>query len=242
MAAAHHGHGNNENNNGLAGHSEPMAIPNAGSRQGGHRRRSASVSTSSASSASSNSPIASPLVQTPLSTTQSRVPATSPSTSPILSYFLASQSPTAKSGNAATFPFARNFGGPVFEEDEQECELPVAAHARRSSTAAAGFFSQQQQPSPAAPEARGHGVLRRLSLGGAFNRPQTPYSARAPPSPPPNSAVSPTGGSFAAGPPTPRMKVRRATLAPETVGGGKPRRAPSPMGERILKGHFDGFN
>jgi hypothetical protein len=27
-----------------------------------------------------------------------------------------------------------------------------------------------------------------------------------------------------------------------SIDNGRPRRAPSPMGERILKGHFDGFN
>ncbi|KAI0671866.1 hypothetical protein C8Q78DRAFT_1078617 [Trametes maxima] len=38
----------------------------------------------------------------------------------------------------------------------------------------------------------------------------------------------------------PARKARRAnTMAPGTP---RPRRAPSPMGERILKGHFDGFN
>ena len=38
----------------------------------------------------------------------------------------------------------------------------------------------------------------------------------------------------------PLRKTRRAnTLAPGTA---RPRRAPSPMGERILTGHFDGFN
>jgi len=59
---------------------------------------------------------------------------------------------------------------------------------------------------------------------------QSPSSA----GPAPETNLSPQ-------PVSPRSKTTRraATLG---VDGGKPRRAPSPMGERILKGHFDGFN
>lgn len=55
-----------------------------------------------------------------------------------------------------------------------------------------------------------------------------------PPSPPPNTAVQ------TAPPNTPFVNkpVRSATIS---VDNGRPRRVPSPMGERILKGHFDGF-
>ena len=55
-----------------------------------------------------------------------------------------------------------------------------------------------------------------------------------PPSPPPNSAVTPTAESQ----PFANRPRRSATLSAAT----RPKRAPSPMGERILKGHFDGFN
>lgn len=56
------------------------------------------------------------------------------------------------------------------------------------------------------------------------------------PSPPPNSAVSssPIMHDF-----LPKRKARRSATVTEHT---RPRRAPSPMGERILKGHFDGFN
>jgi hypothetical protein len=55
---------------------------------------------------------------------------------------------------------------------------------------------------------------------------------------PPNTPAveRPREGAAALG----MRKTRRAnTLAPGTP---RPKRAPSPMGERILTGHFDGFN
>jgi hypothetical protein len=116
--------------------------------------------------------------------------------------------------------------------------------------------------------ARGAGVLRRLSLGGGLNSvrafhakldssnlillqaffqgaPNRP-SSPPPPATPPPSAVTPSATSdFAANQNIPRPDVRSrirrsATLS---VPPTNPRhRAPSPMGERILKGHFDSFN
>jgi len=150
-----------------------------------------------------------------------------------LSYFLA-QSPTKTPG---TFPF-RKFGSataPVFEEDEPDAkEVPVASHARRASTAVAGRFAQQQ-PLPNAHNERGQGLLRRLSLSSnTFMAPTD--GKRSPPLAPPNTAVSPTDASQMPFGTKPR---RSATLSSTE---GRPRRAPSPMGERILKGHFDGFN
>lgn len=128
-----------------------------------------------------------------------------------------------------------------------------------------------QQPTSASafPEehqGRAAGLLRRLSLGGALGRvctssdhvtdlvahtlaasqPQLPVVPKAP-SPP----TTPMAGhplertatvSGVAQPhvsPSPRKARRSNTLAPGTA---RPPRAPSPMGERILKGHFDGFN
>jgi hypothetical protein len=133
----------------------------------------------------------------------------------------------------------------VFEEEEIVEEVPVAAHARRASTA--GRFGQQQSL-PAMPESqqeRGTGLLRRLSLGNAFARPGNTGPTERVPSPPrpatpPNTAVCSAGNntkmSNAQG-----TRVRRSATV-NVDASGKIRRAPSPMGERILKGHFDGFN
>jgi hypothetical protein len=168
----------------------------------------------------------------------------SPTNSPILSYFMA-QSPT----KTATFPFNRKFPGrpPVFEEDETDTEVPVAAHARRASTATAGRFSQQQQQTPVMPDSqqnRGTGLLRRLSLSNALVKPPSGARMPSPPRPaaPPNTAVSPSGDGARLPVVTPRGTRARRSATLNADGGGKPRRAPSPMGERILKGHFDGFN
>lgn len=160
-----------------------------------------------------------------------------------------SQSPTKTA--PSTFPFNRKFGGapPVFEEEETVEEVPVAVHARRASTA--GRFGPQQ-PAPVMPDPqreRGTALLRRLSLGNAFARPAVTERGPSPPHPrtPPNTAVPNTavdsGNGYSKMPNVNAKgtRVRRsATL--NVDGGGRTRRAPSPMGERILKGHFDGFN
>ncbi|KAF5341377.1 hypothetical protein D9758_012249 [Tetrapyrgos nigripes] len=182
------------------------------------RGRSGSVSSSSTDSPPSELP-------TPNSAgrTSPRIALPSPGSSPILSYFLA-QSPSKTN---ATFPF-RKFGtAPVFEEDESGVNEPHAAHhARRASTTVADRFTQPTNPVPDGHFERGSGLMRRLSLSTTG----PPSFGKRSPDAPPNSAVSPTGQGF---PPQ-----RRATLSADP----KPRRAPSPMGERILKGHFDGFN
>lgn len=115
---------------------------------------------------------------------------------------------------------------------------------------------------------RGTGVLRRLSLSSGFGRvciplayptPDSPEMARSspyqpnimslnrpqsPPRPgtPPPSAVNmaPQNGGLSVA--SPGRKPRRATTLGVRPADSKVRRAPSPMGERILKGHFDGFN
>lgn len=174
-----------------------------------------------------------PQVQTPLSPNSPRVPVASPSSSPILNFL--SQSPTAKSPSSLPY---RGFGAPVFEEDPPE-EFPATVHARRSGTT--GRFVT---PSSVAPESqldRGAGLLRRLSLGSALAKPPNMDHTRSqsPPRPaaPPNSAITPTTASL------PPFTVRRAKRsATVSIDSGRQRRAPSPMGERILKGHFDGFN
>ncbi|KAI0749688.1 hypothetical protein C8Q80DRAFT_1269525 [Daedaleopsis nitida] len=176
-------------------------------------RRRRSDSGSDSSSDSSVSP-ASPL-PTPTSGTLPRIAPISPSTSPILSYFL-SQSP--KSSPSATFPFRRGMSGALFEDED--------------------VFE------PEKPQERAAGLLRRLSLGGNMARPPVPVLK------PINTAVAaqghavrsttPPGMKAGMDPATPTRKARRAnTIAPGTT---RPPRAPSPMGERILKGHFDGFN
>jgi hypothetical protein len=172
---------------------------------------------------------------TPLSGLSPRVTIPSPGSSPILSYFLA-QSPT----KSQTLPF-RKFGtAPVFEDDETQNNQPIppaAHHARRASVTVADRFTQPNS-TPALPDShveRGAGLLRRLSLSTgapAFGKGPTQF----PPEVPPNTAVSPTAQNL----PYPRdARHRRATTANSPV---LPHRAPSPMGERILKGHFDGFN
>ncbi|KAF7968963.1 hypothetical protein HWV62_22121 [Athelia sp. TMB] len=215
-------------------HSQPIPIGSAHSR-----RRSASIS-SSTSSGSPTSPIE---PQTPLgNTTPPRMfPANlSPSKSPILSYFMSQ--PPAKSNTFPSFSNRGRFGGPpVFEEDEEDVETPIAAHARRASTAGT-FGPSQGRPINDAQHERGTALLRRLSLGGAFARPPINTSEqRRMPSPPPNSAVTPPASNKVPGMSPKGTRTRRsATLNVDDR--GHPRRAPSPMGERILKGHFDGFN
>ncbi|KAK0500157.1 hypothetical protein EDD18DRAFT_1068184 [Armillaria luteobubalina] len=223
-------------------HSKPIPIVT---------RRGRSTSVSSSSSGSSNSPTEIP---TPISTSTSpvRIGPVSPGSSPILSYFF-SQSPTkAPPGSASTYPF-RKFGpAPVFEGmltyfgswysanplpvEAEDKEIPVAAHARRTSTAVAGRFAQPQLSMPEPHAERGTGLLRRLSMSSAFAKPSDMRS-RSPPNAPPNSAVSPTESKQ-----LPFVRDSRPRRSATISVDAKPRRAPSPMGERILKGHFDGFN
>ncbi|KAJ7238575.1 hypothetical protein B0H12DRAFT_1137251 [Mycena haematopus] len=189
------------------------------------RPRSLSVSSGESSgSASSPTEIPTPMSS---STTPPRFNA-SPGTSPILSYFLA-QSPTKSPG---TFPFRKL---PVFEEEDSDA-LPAVSHARRASTVVAGRFAQNPTAIPDAHNERGQGLLRRLSLSTGFMSPAD--GKRSPPNAPPNTAVSPTQATLPFGRDA-RSPRRSAILS---AGDGRPRRAPSPMGERILKGHFDGFN
>ncbi|KAI0310977.1 hypothetical protein OF83DRAFT_1225593 [Amylostereum chailletii] len=235
-------------------HSSPIPIA------GQNRRRAMSYSSSS----SEGSPSSPQSVQTPITPYPPKI-ATSP-TSPILSYFMGA-SPTKTS---ATFPFRRPSGfpgaGPVFEDDEtQEDPLPTHNHVRRATTAGWGASGRFPQPNPIAVPAvehvqrdRGAGVLRRLSLSAGFGLvclvfnpvfwvvidkaflPESPIDTPRPATPPPSAYASvPPANSLPTANPNAR-KARRATMmgaAPEPR-----RRAPSPMGERILKGHFDGFN
>jgi len=109
----------------------------------------------------------------------------------------------------------------------------MGGHTRRASWAQTPSLSANGGVSQASGNDRGTGVLRRLSLSSAFQRPL-------PPAPPP-SAVSPTL------PRTGRLPVPRAQgeslkrAATLSVSDPAKKRGISPMGERLLKGHFDGF-
>jgi len=187
-------------------------------------------------------------------------PGSSP-TSP-LAYFLGTTSPmktTTGAGNGGGF-----FGGKIVSAMDESDDGPpgagaiglfgVGGHTRRASTSwAQGAGAGVGTMPPAVPQsptnARGTGVLRRLSLSTTFQRPT--FGSNSPPNvpaPPPPSAVSPAK-SFAAPtpkPPTPpfngngrHQPLRRAaTLA---VSDPVKKRGISPMGERLLKGQFDGF-
>jgi len=146
---------NDKNNAKDLKHSDPISIPMAA------RGRPRSMSVSSSSSGSTT-----PELPTPPGSAPSHRLSMPPSTSPILSYFLA-QSPTKTPATAAaTFPFKRKFGpAPVFEEEETEAEIPVAAHARRASATVANRFSQNTPCTFSDPKNdRGTNLLRRLSL------------------------------------------------------------------------------
>ncbi|KZT01390.1 uncharacterized protein LAESUDRAFT_482325 [Laetiporus sulphureus 93-53] len=224
---------------------QPIAI------EGHGRRRSSSVSESSDSSASPTTPLA-PGAGASMGNPP-RIAPISPSTSPtILSYFLGQSSPKSPS---STFPFRRPLAPPVVEDEYPYGQQPVPSkHARRASTNWAGAerFVQGSAPPPPEQHDRAAGMLRRLSLGGALARPQIPpFVGKSTgnggrvehgSTPPPNSPATPTTAQAMNGsaPANAQRRPRRAhTISP---GSQRQPRAPSPMGERILKGHFDGFN
>ncbi|KAI1796956.1 hypothetical protein LXA43DRAFT_495919 [Ganoderma leucocontextum] len=219
-------------------HSLPIPI-------GEGRRRSGSESDSGSSDSGSTTP-PSPF-PTPASGTLPRIAPFSPSTSPILSFFLTNQSTSPKSP-PTTFPFRRGTTGPPFFEDDDvfEADKPIHQHGRRASAAAWPGHDRYPPvvPVPNEQQERAAGLLRRLSLGGNMAKPpvqsipKQTSSAQVPRSKTPPNLKSTSAAAGA--PPAVTRKARRAnTLAPGTP---RPPRAPSPMGERILKGHFDGFN
>jgi hypothetical protein len=200
-------------------HSKPIPISTQHLRD-----RSASFSSDS-----SNSPTSSPPLLTPNNLPNTRI-AASPS-SPIL-YYLSQSSPQKA---PATFPFRGFVPPPVAEDEPAEAEErpPPAHHGRRASTA--GQF-HRQVPVPELHHERGVNVLRRLSLGSHLGKPPG-YDIPQPgiPRSPPHSVPSPPIMNTM----QPTRKARRSATVTEPP---RRRRAPSPMGERILKGHFDGFN
>ncbi|KAH8987140.1 hypothetical protein EDB86DRAFT_2952315 [Lactarius hatsudake] len=197
-----------------------------------HRRRPSTAS-------SDGSPTSPPALQTPISYPTNLAPS-SPTSSPIFSYFMSSPPKTS-----ASFPYRRlpGFGAPpVFEDDDgQEIEVRGAHHQRSATTGWVGNGrAASQRAAPAAPvieaqEARGAGVLRRLSLGGSFGSPfQTntnkSSSPPEPATPPPSAVTSPQTTS------QPRRVRRAATMSTPTSNAR--RRAPSPMGETHLERAF----
>ena len=241
-------------------YSKPISINIAAT----HRRcRSGSLSSDS-SGGSPSDPI-----QTPLNANPPKVSTVSPSTSPILSYFMGQQPGSAKTlpfrrstvdsiGSAGPVfddgPFlireSRNLHPDVHTDDTQESNAAPVHKVHRRATTSWTASSQPVNPLPGDRHERASGVLRRLSLSTSFSRVRylaknftTPFdtlryqpqpgfgnSDQTPPVPPntalPNSPTNRSSPSNGRNSP-PRRPVRRA---------------PSPMGERILKGHFDGFN
>lgn len=110
------------------------------------------------------------------------------------------------------------------DEDDPN-EPPILRHpGRRVSIAlpANARLGQPIGPPTETQQERGAGIFRRLSLGTPFGRPAVPQ---------------PPGDAPKLHQPAPSTRV--PGLQPPVV-IVKPR-APSPMGERMLKGHFDGF-
>ncbi|KAI9458767.1 hypothetical protein F5148DRAFT_316263 [Russula earlei] len=212
-----------------------------------HRRRP----SISSSDGSPTSPVT---LQTPNSLYPTNLAPSSPTNSSFLSYFM-STSPKS----SVSFPYRRPPGlgaPPVFEDDDgQEFNSGNSIHQRRATTAWVGNSrNPPQRVAPAPPvieaqHARGAGVLRRLSLGGGLNGSLFQNAANRPASPPrpttpPPSAVTPSAASgFPATQNNADVRTRVRRSATLTVPSrNATHRAPSPMGERILKGHFDGFN
>ncbi|KAI0303597.1 hypothetical protein B0F90DRAFT_1667034 [Multifurca ochricompacta] len=204
-----------------------------------HRRRSSS-------SSSDGSPASPPALQTPTSFYPTVLPPSSPTGSPLFSYFM-STSPKTN----ASFPYRRPPGlgaPPVFEDDEgQDIEVRNnSLHQRRATTSWAGAGRMSSQRTAIAPpvieeqQARGAGVLRRLlSVEASAGPPSPPL----PSTPPPSAVTPPATPGFVVNRASPdsRGRVRRSVTLSVPAANAR-RRAPSPMGERILKGHFDGFN
>jgi len=166
-------------------------------------------------------------------------------TSP-LAYFLGTSSPikaAAGAGIGGSF-----FGSKVVSAIEEDDDGPpgagsiglfgVGGHTRRASWAQTPSLGANSGVSQTPASDRGTGVLRRLSLSSPFQRPL-------PPAPPPSAtSYSPPSpprygqGSGTVQQPQGERLRRAATLS---VCDPAKKRGISPMGERLLKGHFDGF-
>lgn len=224
--------------------------------------RNRSASLASTLPALSNSPTSS--VQTPSSTLSLRINGHSHArsasetsanggeggspTSP-LAYFLGAATSPLRTTAGTGFPWNSSKTAAVIDEDEESPPgganaglFGVGGHTRRGSWAQNPLQSTTGQVPTSD---RGTGVLRRLSLSNTF-RPNFSTSTNVPAAPPPSAvSVSPvlSRGVPTLGEPRPGRKPRSASLAVPGSGqeGSGKKRGISPMGERLLKGHFDGF-
>ncbi|KAF9779001.1 hypothetical protein BJ322DRAFT_1013948 [Thelephora terrestris] len=224
-------------------HSKPISINTAAAQ---HRYRSGSLSSDS----SDGSPDP---VQTPLSTNSPKVATVSPSTSPLFSYIMGQQPGTAK-----TFPFRRGTvdsvgsTGPVFDDDDTQDSdsAPLRKVHRRATTSWTTPLPQPANPLAGERQERASGLLRRLSLSTSFTRVCCLVQNFTTPSDPLRYQPQPgfaNNDQVPAVPPNTALPNSPINRNSPTNGRNSPprkpvRRAPSPMGERILKGHFDGFN
>ncbi|KAG8681664.1 hypothetical protein FRC09_017327 [Ceratobasidium sp. 395] len=221
------------------------------------RARSASVYSISSLPGLSNSPTVSPH-----SPTLPTLPQLSPSLSgkSLTAIFSGPQSPL-KSGSF----FNTGGGAPtqapnivMEEEDDHDHDdfhgefpsSPPRSHTRH------GSISWGAAPRIAGSELdnrveRGNGLLRRLSLGSAFGSRPNPAMFNSPPqnvaAPAPKMPAAPTAPREA--PVVRKPSPLRGNSNSLGLGGLAPpaqdpikHRGVSPMGERMLKGHFDGFN
>jgi hypothetical protein len=199
----------------------------------------------SESSIDSNVPALSPGSTASQSPPQSPVlPSKAIPSSPILSYFFnkdgAPKSPNAMRPSLPTLPTAS------LEKDASIPKpplSPVLGHHRAMSMSS-GWPKFPTSNAPVVKDAheRGAGIFRRLSISGAspFQRPTNPSNERTDREQDNMNALyrAQTVSGNTNTLPRSRPHQRRATLSP----GDTPRpRAPSPIGERMLKGHFDGF-
>lgn len=196
----------------------------------------------------------------------------SPTKSNAASAVLSPTSPSAvfgSLGRSAAAPANGRAAEPIAEETVDGAEA-FAHHARRMSASASvapwpPSASRFIQPSTQEQHERGQSLLRRLSLGSALVRvcilkllsvyfcqdanayiyliqpqianptaQQNTPTVLAPAAQIPARTASPAAVA--------EKRKRRATTLGAPADGANRRRAPSPMGERILKGHFDGFN
>ncbi|KAF8577778.1 hypothetical protein K439DRAFT_1621828 [Ramaria rubella] len=219
-------------------HSDPIPIgptSNQRSRSRSFSEGSDSDSVPPLSPSESPASATSATIQTPFSSS-TRIPLSpvSPS-SPILSYFY---------GSPTKSPFNR-MSVPTFEDEDSREPPPTSAgfHRRHMSNSwiPVRFGPQQPPPNNSATDSqqnRGAGVLRRLSISSSLTSKPT-LSVQ------PRSATPPKqDGGTRPGHHSPRgsgQLRKAATLSAGTVSANEKPRPPSPMGERMLKGHYDGF-
>ncbi|KAG9011042.1 hypothetical protein FRB94_008978 [Tulasnella sp. JGI-2019a] len=234
---------NNANDSNIAAPSPPINITTTRGRRGSIASSIPALSTSPTSPlpASIQTPASS---FTALMSQHSRAnsedsakggPGGSP-TSP-LAYFLGAASPKFKGDNGNGGGF---FGGSVTQAIDEDDDGPpnggtiglfgMGHHTRRASWAQNTITTPTPQTND-----RGTSVLRRLSLSSPFQRP-TFNLPSAPPSP------DKTRTSPRRTPPTVQQPKGQSLKRAATIGGDHiKKRGISPVGERMLKGHFDGF-